>query len=572
MQGKRAADTSPTSPEFGNENRHLDVPLRIQAHYELEFENPSSVHARKLFADAERMGSLSRSRELGGAGNSNGSRHRSIPCSTSHHHAASTGSVPFPSSHAQPSTTTTASSSPSPPRSRTRGVYTNASLQTSPERERRKSREEVTLLRRVPEDGGAMEFHPSSISQAHSRQSEEQEDIEYDRLRRFTTAATELSPRYFDSPILATEDCDEEEEEQWILDEELARQGLYRGALCISISRASINNLSHRKIGTGSYRRLMGLYTLTPIFTLLVFLALAYLPTIAYPLPSNSTPPGSHPCIPYLPFPIPEILTTAAFWALSYLLNSSIFSFFSSILSRTPLFALSTSSLFQSTVGILLRLAAIPILHIARHAVFDHPTWRDIAFRRVWWMALGWAAAEAAVGIKQGYEGIGLYRDVLVSVRRVPSTPINHTLKRSSVQMSGYGSVSHESSRGRETPRRTLSDEGNTADVERQPLLERRHSTISSITTQSAKDALEEEVDRDVDELIALRGREELEDLYGMPFIVSPLFIPNCSNLYIHFYSIFLSSFPVCTDLIQLYLYWARPCSLPLRICAPISP
>jgi len=32
---------------------------------------------------------------------------------------------------------------------------------------------------------------------------------------------------------------------------------------------------------------------------------------------------------------------------------------------------------------------------------------------------------------------------------------------------------------------------------------------------------MDDEVERDIDELIALRGREELEDLYGMPFIVS---------------------------------------------------
>lgn len=53
----------------------------------------------------------------------------------------------------------------------------------------------------------------------------------------------------------------------------------------------------------------------------------------------------------------------------------------------------------------------------------NFPTWEDVAFKLIWWIALGWAAAEAVVGIKQGYENIVLYKDVLVSVHTYSLDP-----------------------------------------------------------------------------------------------------------------------------------------------------
>ncbi|KXN92534.1 hypothetical protein AN958_05389 [Leucoagaricus sp. SymC.cos] len=437
--------------------------------------------------------------DLETAGNGKG---RSAGRSTSHNTVwpASSSSQLQASSHRQ-STSASASSSyhsPSPSRLSTFGAYTSRPIQTSPEREKRKSREESPQLRRVPEDGDAMEFYPTPISQSSSRQGNDQQEAESMRISWPTiTAAGSTSGQ----PLIMDED-EEEEEEQWILDEELARQGLHRG----------------------SYRQVVGLYSLTPLFTFLVFLALAYLPQAAYPLSKNKKPGFPYPYSPYLPFPFPEVLTATAFWGLSYLLNSAMFSFFSSTLTSRPILSLCLSTLFQSSLGLILRQATVPILLIPRTAAFDHPTWRDISFRRVWWLALGWAAAEAVVGIKQGYDGIALYRDVLVSVRRVVTSP-NPTQKRQNVPVSGYGSVSNENSRGREMPGHTVSTSRDPVDIESRPLLERQSSVVSSLASQSdaqLKDAIEEEVERDVDELIALRGREDLEDLYGMPFIVSP--------------------------------------------------
>ncbi|XP_006455747.1 hypothetical protein AGABI2DRAFT_121648 [Agaricus bisporus var. bisporus H97] len=349
------------------------------------------------------------------------------------------------------------------------------------QREKRRSKD-ASSLSRVPEDDIAMEGRTHEV-------------------REGPFEGSSSTPAYLGDQSLAADQEveEEEEEEQLILDKELARQGIYRG----------------------SYRRLQGLYSLTPLFTVLVFVFLAVLPTFAYPL---------SPDLPYaynsgFPFPLPEVITATAFWGLSYLFHSPTFSFFFSIISRVPILALALSSLSLSFVVTTLRQIVVPILLIPQYAVYDHPTWHDIAFRRVWWLALGWAAAEAIVGIKQGYEGIALYRDVLVNVRRVLPTPGGNS-KFSSAYISKYAGGGHDSSRQYEASR-NLADSVGSLNTERQPLLERLPSTTSSASQSDAqlKDAIEAAVEHDVDELLAMRGREELEDLYGMPFIHIPVFI-----------------------------------------------
>lgn len=143
--------------------------------------------------------------------------------------------------------------------------------------------------------------------------------------------------------------------------------------------------------------------------------------------------------------------------------------------------------------------------------MYNHPTWRDGSFCRIWWIALGWAAAEAIVGIKQGYDGIALYRDVLVNVRNM--TP-NQVRRPQNGPILDYGSVA------RENPE-TMPSFTQSIDIERRPLLENQIRSTNDQGDVHLKNAMDDEVERDIDELIALRGREELEDLYGMPFIVS---------------------------------------------------
>jgi hypothetical protein len=131
----------------------------------------------------------------------------------------------------------------------------------------------------------------------------------------------------------------------------------------------------------------------------------------------------------------------------------------------------------------------------------------------VWWVALGWAAAEGIAGIKQGYEAIALYRDVLVIARRVDDSsgvPRNEQNARIS-EITGLPSSSEQQYRiGLDT----LALEENQG--ERRPLLPR-----NGTGKYPSSDELRLEVERDLDQLIAIRNREELEEVYGMPMIVS---------------------------------------------------
>jgi hypothetical protein len=194
------------------------------------------------------------------------------------------------------------------------------------------------------------------------------------------------------------------------------------------------------------------------------------------------------------------------------------------------------------------------VLYTPRH---NFPTWEDVAFKRVWWIALGWAAAEAVLGVKQGYENIALYKDVLVSVRKSITKPddTNHVASSANPLVGGAAGVS----RGGMAPTASRS-------VDKRPLAEREDqgpqefprrrdhsSSLSSIASGAAcedhsasamlgerrplltfsnptnvdvdnKILAEDEVEQDLEELTRLKSREDLEDVFGMPFIVGPFF------------------------------------------------
>jgi len=269
------------------------------------------------------------------------------------------------------------------------------------------------------------------------------------------------------------------------------------------------------KWATGSYRRLIALYTITPISTVITFALLAVFPLVAYPL----HPPSSHspyPYAPYLPFPFPELLTSAALWSLSMLIRDFISSASSSLSTLLPpwgsAIVIISSTAIQTLVNVLLQLAAVALLLISPTPGIKHPTWHDHAFRRIWTVALGWAGIEAIVAIKQGYENIALYRDVLVSVKRIsprgsPDFNSRSTLdlRPSLTRRTSFGS--HELMSSSEDVHRL------TATGERQPLLPTKQTF--------SQQALEQEVENDLEQLVALKQREELEEIYGIPIIVS---------------------------------------------------
>jgi hypothetical protein len=228
---------------------------------------------------------------------------------------------------------------------------------------------------------------------------------------------------------------------------------------------------------------------------------------------------------------------------------------------------------------------------------------RNPMFHIVWWSALGWSIAEATIGTTQGYHAIGLYKEVLVSGRRKSKISHSSQFEADNIPSPRQG---NENGKGKQVasscddvplPRRelnaygTLSNDQATFSTnvaipgEREPLL-RKGSDLSVITSSSfaslslhpsiawdnpaeqgdvdsEESELQVQVDRDIDHLLAFRKREELEELYGMPFIVSghisrvSRFIEICRRKFQYSYLVF-------TDSTRFYNHWAFPLFLPL--------
>jgi hypothetical protein len=212
-----------------------------------------------------------------------------------------------------------------------------------------------------------------------------------------------------------------------------------------------------------------------------------------------------------------------------------------------------------------LRTAAFPMLALATPggaATFYAP-----AFGRVWWLALGWSLAEVTAGVVQGYKTIALYRDVLV-----PETEARELVASALAVGTGAlknGGSDSASSRLRESLSRG-DDGGPAVEVadppvrsrEQQQQQQQQESYRSSLAASSeATDAeIRLEVDKDFDALLALKAREELEELYGFPAIVS------CWVFHLTIYlsrnrSACLCSCPACCASRRYYFPWALSCS-----------
>ncbi|KAJ4468774.1 hypothetical protein J3R30DRAFT_3554076 [Lentinula aciculospora] len=290
----------------------------------------------------------------------------------------------------------------------------------------------------------------------------------------------------------------------------------------------------------GSYARLLVLQTFVPLTFAVSFTLLALLPTWAYPVQMTPNFPS------VLPFPLPELFVSAGLWCLSYLLRTPIYSLSGCIYTSCRLthysFSTVLSTLVHAILSLLLRLIAIPILLIPHYLVYNAPTWCDPAFRRVWWVALGWAAVEAVVAIKQGYENIALYRDVLVNDTHEEERFIE--IEDGGTKLGRLYGATDQTFHNTEpplapfvvgssvdgSPVNTMPPGGlavtSVADAfvnpERAPLLQ-RESRTSNVDLEAS---LELQVDEDVDQLMAVRARGELEKYYGVPFIRIPAFIP----------------------------------------------
>ncbi|KAJ7161083.1 hypothetical protein C8R46DRAFT_1285071 [Mycena filopes] len=221
----------------------------------------------------------------------------------------------------------------------------------------------------------------------------------------------------------------------------------------------------------GSYPRLVALYTLAPLTALTAFALLAGLPYVAYRCPEHHTPTYPYPAL--LPSPLPEILASVALYSLSHLLRSPIYTL-AALIIPFPLPATLLSTTLHTALSTFARLAALTLLLIRPHAVYTYPTWHDGAVPPRLDAVTGRAA--------RATPGLALYRDVLV----LPSPP--------TTQMRATDSTH----------------------TERTPLL----------TSHLPDPDPDTELDYDLEQLVALKAREELEDVFGLPLIRIPAFIP----------------------------------------------
>ncbi|KAF7297383.1 hypothetical protein MIND_00971800 [Mycena indigotica] len=287
-----------------------------------------------------------------------------------------------------------------------------------------------------------------------------------------------------DGPLNRVPEVDEPayHDDEWVDEDLLESEGLYRG----------------------SYKRLVLLYTLAPLTIIVTIALLAFLPQIAY---HDHKKDNDYPYPALLPYPIPEILLPAALFALTHLLRPTL-SAIPNLLISESLTATLISTVLTSILSTFARLISLCFLLIQSYAKYKQPTWHDPAFIRIWWAGLGWAAAEGVVAVAQGYSGLALYRDVLVT------SPI--------------------ASSGVATPDST--EQQLSASVERTPLLPRRTSSYQSSIPHPMNSSTiltdpDTELENDLDQLLALKARDELEDVLGLPLVYIPPFIPPLQRI-----------------------------------------
>ncbi|KAK1227950.1 hypothetical protein PQX77_008994 [Marasmius sp. AFHP31] len=331
----------------------------------------------------------------------------------------------------------------------------------------------------------------------------------------------------------------------------------------------------------GSYPRLLALYVLAPLTFLILFILFAlvphflpsnhdrpeppYTPNLPFPIPEILISGGiytiTYTLNPFI-FTISTWFCTAMKRAILYLTRPPHYRPQLTITTATTTAAVVVSSLVYATLSIMMRVAAIQLLGVPPPNT-PTPAYRSFAFVRVWWTGLGWALFEAVAGVWQGYRAIEAYKDVLVDMRRVKalrdvvggggsrlgdgeggdtgtvkgygataSTNVNPGSSSSETNAAADDDVTpteaENTNRGRLPRVPTASD----SDPERQPLLSglggsQHHHYLSHsrdsmdlLNLGPSSQLVEIEVERDLEQLMALRERDELERVYGVAFVL----------------------------------------------------
>ncbi len=276
----------------------------------------------------------------------------------------------------------------------------------------------------------------------------------------------------------------------------------------------------------GSYRRTVMMYTFVPLISLLLLAFLARCPDMFWPIPDAKPIPHS----PYFPSPYPEFLLSSALWSLGYLLRMPIYTVVSFLTRRlSPFVTTFVFHLIYAIVYNLLRISSSPILRL--RTLMDHPrpVWTDPVFRTVWWLSLGWAAIDVAVGIIQSYSQIALYRNVMVPEDRIAQ-----------ILAQAYGSRTDLVSQSEEILPLSPRCEGNSNGsfppaswgVSDDTRAQQQKASCSK--PLSADEAIGLAVDQDLEQLANLKERQDLEEIYGFPVIVRSLLVIFEQSLSFH--------------------------------------
>ncbi|KAH9886753.1 hypothetical protein C8Q73DRAFT_748908 [Cubamyces lactineus] len=316
---------------------------------------------------------------------------------------------------------------------------------------------------------------------------------------------------------------------------------------------------------SGSYQRKVAIYGLVPLTCIVSFLFFANL--IRWVWPPRFPPPSSSTLPRSFPSPLPELLLSAAFFSLTHALRGPLYT------AATVLFAPVWDTLAFNLAYVLLsqslRLAALALLRVRHEMAYPLPTWRDGAFATAWWLALGWAVAEAATSVAQGYGQLALYRSVMVPVERVraileasrtggsASTSANGS--REYMPLSPRNEQASGSAEGAAEAQQANGGANGVAANAKSGRGTRRREPVS------VEDAVKMAVDQDVEQLIHLQEREELEEVYGMPVIYIPVFVPCLQRI-----DSFL--FSLGYTLVLAWAYLRSPLSFPPEYEPPGPP
>ena len=202
------------------------------------------------------------------------------------------------------------------------------------------------------------------------------------------------------------------------------------------------------------------------------------------------------------------MLLSSALWALSYLIRLPLYNATSNVLAPAHPFLTDIAfNLSHALLFNILRISSLPLLNLRQQMQHSRPTWHDPVFIRVWWLSLGWAIIDVIVGIAQSYSQIALYRNVLVPEERVADVLGRESSSGSQTDLLHGSEEILPLSPRREDPS-SVTESG-------------KRTASGAITPRSVNEAIRLAVDQDLEQLVNLKEREDLEEIYGFPVIVS---------------------------------------------------